>query len=491
MLEMVDLGKKLDKNEFKEVMSKLELKLNELQREMKEQGIPTILVFEGLEAAGKGTCMNQLMLPLDPRGFKVHPIQPPTEEERLFPFLIRFWEKMPARGRLAIFDKSWYERVLDDRVEKKVKKSTWQRAFGEIMAFERQLADDGAVIIKFWFHITRKEQAKRYKKMLNDPALAWKIGKSEIRQHRLYGKYISAAEEMLERTNTSLAPWVIIEAHDRRYATAKLFETLATTWESELEKRKSAQKEKESRSAFVSDRNVTVLSGLDLSQTLPPEEYKSSLKSYQKRIRELEHEIYIRRIPVVIAYEGMDAAGKGGNIKRLTENLDPRGYEVIPIAAPTKEELAHHYLWRFAREIPKAGHITIFDRTWYGRILVERIEGFCSTEEWRRAYREINEFEAHLADFGAVVVKFWLHIDQDEQLKRFEERQNNKYKQWKITDEDWRNREKWPQYEKSINDMLANCSTSYAPWTIIEANDKYFARIKALKTVISAIESRL
>ncbi len=491
MLEMVDLSKKLPKTEFKKKMPELERRLNELQRQMKDLGIPTILVFEGLEAAGKGTAINRLMLPLDPRGFKVHPIQPPTLEESLRPFLVRFWNKLPARGRVAIFDHSWYDRVLEERVEKKIPRKAVERAFEEIVAFERQQADDGAVIVKFWIHISRKEQRKRFRTIEKNPALAWKIGKKEWKQHQQYGKYIRAAEEMLERTNTPSAPWVVIEGHERQYALAKIFETLVETWSTAVERRKAASANEKASFTHLPGHNVTVLSGIDLSKNLPKEEYDKQLDKLQERLRDLEHEIYVRRIPVVICYEGCDAAGKGGNIKRLTENLDPRGYEVIPIAAPTKEELDHHYLWRFARALPKAGHMTIFDRTWYGRVLVERIEGFCSTEAWQRAFREINEFEAHLANFGTVIVKFWLHIDQDEQLKRFKDRQETPWKQWKITDEDWRNREKWPQYEVAINDMLAKCSTSYAPWTIIEANDKYFARIKALETVVDAIEAKL
>lgn len=491
MLEMVDLSKKLEKEEYKKLMPELERRLTELQQKTRELGIATALVFEGLEAAGKGTIINRLMLPLDPRGFKVHPIQPPTIEEAMFPFLLRFWKKLPEKGRLGIFDKSWYERVLSKRVTGKVSKKECQRAFNEILAFERQQVDNGVVMLKFWFHIAKKEQGKRFKDIRKDPSLSWKIGKDEIKQHKAYGDYIEAAEEMLERTNTSEAPWIVIEAHDRRYATTKVFEALATAWEDAIKKYQVVAKKTAAKASKKTPRNITVLSALDLSQTLEKETYNKELESYQKRIRDLEHKIYIDRIPTVIVYEGMDAAGKGGNIKRLTENLDPRGYEVIPIAAPTKEELARHYLWRFAKEMPKAGHITIFDRSWYGRVLVERVEGFCSEQEWRRAYREINEFEAHLADFGAVVVKFWLHIDLDEQLKRFKERETTPWKAWKITEEDWRNRDKWPQYELAINDMLANCSTSYAPWTIIEANDKYFARIKAIKTVVKALEKAL
>lgn len=492
MLEMVDLKKKLDKKEFKKKMPDLERRLGELQRACKDKGIPTILVFEGLEAAGKGTCINRLMLPLDPRGFKVSPIHPSTDVEKMWPHLVRFWKLLPARGRLAIFDRSWYDRLLGQRVKGEVAKADCERTFSEILAFERQQADDGAVIVKFWMHISKKEQAKRFKAQERVKAQSWKVGKEEWKQHRLYGRYIKAAEEMMEKTNTSRAPWIVVESHDKEYATLKIFETLAATWETALEKFENESKNNTRQiAAKLSAHNVTVLSKLDLTQKLSKEQYDKLIHKLQDRIRELEYIIYRRRIPVVICYEGCDAAGKGGNIKRLTENLDPRGYEAIPVAAPTKEELAHHYLWRFAGCMPKAGHVTIFDRTWYGRVMVERVEGFCPPEAWQRAFREINEFEAHLANYGAVIVKFWLHIDQQEQLRRFKERQKNKWKQWKLTAEDWRNRKKWPAYETAINDMLANCSTSYAPWTIIEANDKYFARVKALKTVIRAIEKRL
>jgi polyphosphate kinase 2 (PPK2 family) len=205
----------------------------------------------------------------------------------------------------------------------------------------------------------------------------------------------------------------------------------------------------------------------------------------------LEHEIYVRRVPVVIAYEGWDAAGKGGNIRRLTQNLDPRGYEVVPVAAPNDIEKAHHYLWRFWLQMPKAGHITIFDRSWYGRVLVERVEGFCTEAQWRRAYREINGMEQHLAHFGAIVLKFWLHIDPDEQLRRFREREGMLHKQWKMTDEDWRNREKLDQYRGAVEEMLYRTSTPYAPWTIVESNCKRHARVKVLETVCKAIRKHI
>lgn len=508
MLEQVDLSKQIGKDEYKATVSELELRLGALQREVREVNIPVILLFEGWDAAGKGTQINKLLLTCDPRGFVVHPIFAPNEEERLRPFLWRFWTKTPANGRIAVFDHSWYHRVLQDRVEKQIKQREWQRAYEEIAAFERQLADDGTVIVKFFLHISQKEQKKRFKKLEQSKVTAWKVTKEDWKQHKQYDVYLEAVEDMLAQTDTDFAPWTIIESHDRRFAAIKMFTTVIKRLEQQLEQvkhlreqaehRRAKQKKKPTKKAdtvaktpSLPNLSSSILDKVDLSCTLTKEEYKAELKVYQQRIFEIEHEIYMKRIPILILYQGWDAAGKGGNIRRLTQAMDPRGYEVIPIAAPNDIEKAHHYLWRFWQEFPKAGHIAIFDRSWYGRVLVERVEGFCSEQEWRRAYREINEMEEHMVNFGAVLVKFWLHIDQEEQLRRFEARQQTPHKQWKITDEDWRNREKWDSYKEAVDEMLFRTSTMYAPWTIIEANSKYYARIKALKTVIEAVEKRL
>jgi polyphosphate kinase 2 (PPK2 family) len=299
---------------------------------------------------------------------------------------------------------------------------------------------------------------------------------------------------MIEETDAEYAPWTVIESTDNRFATVKVFTKVIHALEEKIQKIKD-----KNESMIISPKidldksifNATTLDTVDLSKTIEKEEYKLKLKAYQKRIREIEHEIYTKRIPVMICFEGWDAAGKGGNIKRIAQNLDPRGYEVSPISAPTGIENSHHYLWRFWNKIPKAGHISIFDRTWYGRVLVEKIEGFCTEEEWKRAYKEINDMEKQLTNFGVVLVKFWLQIDKDEQLRRFQEREQTPEKNWKITPDDWRNRDKWEQYEESANEMLFRTSTSYAPWTIVESNDKYYARIKTLKTVIEAIEKQL
>jgi polyphosphate kinase 2 (PPK2 family) len=234
-----------------------------------------------------------------------------------------------------------------------------------------------------------------------------------------------------------------------------------------------------------------MLETVDLSLALDRETYVRQLARRQIQLRELGYQVYVQKRPVVIVYEGWDAAGKGGSIKRLTEKLDPRGYVVYPISAPTGEEKTHHYLWRFWRRVPERGQIAIFDRSWYGRVLVERVEGFATEGEWRRAYREINSFERNLRDFGTVLIKFWIHISREEQLRRFEERRATGYKSWKLTAEDWRNREKWPLYEEAVRDMLLKTSTLDAPWTIVEGNDKYWARVKALSTAVEVLSREL
>jgi polyphosphate:AMP phosphotransferase len=493
MLENVDLTSQTSKVQYKKEKSGLDLRLAELQRQAKELGIPVILVFEGWDASGKGTLINELIMPLDPRGFSVQSTLPPNAEESLRPFLWRFWNRTPARGRIAIFDRSWYRRVLVDRVEKTIKKTQVMQAYEDIRSFERQLADGGTVIIKFFLHIGRKEQKRRFSRLLGDKSTAWRVTRSDWQQHRQYDKYVIAIEDMLARTDSEFAPWTVVEAEDRRFATLKVFQAVIAA----MTRRVQGASEKASkavRPAVATPAEPTgpsVLSKVNLSVSLDRETYEKEMDRKQDRLRELEHEIYRARIPVTIVYEGWDAAGKGGNLKRLVRNLDPRGYEVVPVAAPSDIEKAHHYLWRFWTQLPKAGHITIFDRSWYGRVLVERVEGFCSETDWRRAYREINEMERHWVNFGMVLVKFWVHIDQKEQLRRFHEREKLAHKKWKITEEDWRNRKKWPQYEVAVNEMLQRTSTAVAPWTVVESNSKWYARIKALDTVIHAIEEKL
>ncbi len=507
MLEKVDLSKKLSKEEYKEKMSHLETRIGQLQRECKALKIPIMIVFEGFGAAGKGLQIGRLIQSMDPRGFHVFPIKNETEEERMHPFLWRFWTKTPEKGRIAIYDGSWYRRALIDRFEKRTKEKELPEAFHSINSFEKQLTDDGTVIIKLFLDISRKEQKKRFEKLQKNKETAWRVTQGDLERNAKYNEYAAMMEDMLFKTDTDYAPWTIIEATDRRFATVKIYTTVIKAMADQIEKlarqkkKVTADQETEdhmnvSEVAREADKElrelqVSILSKADLSLKYSREEYEEKLDKLQKKIEKLHGELYRRRIPVVLGFEGWDAGGKGGAIKRLTAKMDARGYAVNPTASPNDIEKAHHYLWRFWRAMPKAGHVAIFDRTWYGRVMVERIEGFCTKEEWQRAYKEINDMEKDLHDAGAVVIKFWMHIDKDEQERRFRERQENPEKQWKITDEDWRNREKWDQYEDAVNEMLLRTSTDYAPWVVVEGNDKYYARVKVLKTVVDAIEERL
>ncbi|MBU2703289.1 polyphosphate:AMP phosphotransferase [Sporomusaceae bacterium BoRhaA] len=498
MLEKVDLKKKLVKEDYKKVIDELRMHVGALQRQAKDLNIPVSIVFEGWKAAGKGTLINELIQSLDPRGVQVFAIHEPNDEESVRPYFWRFWTKIPSKGRMAIFDRSWYQRVLVEKVEKQATEKELHHAYHEIPSFERQLVDEGMIVIKFFLHISRKEQKERLEKLSASEATAWRVTEEDWTHHRDYDAYRCAVEEMMEKTDSDFAPWLIVEATDKRFATVKILTAVAQALEARITK-VSSKKESTLLPSIASAVSLvdlkslksSLLSEVDLSVTVSADEYQEKLKMYQKRIREIEYIIYKKKMPVLVVLEGWDAAGKGGAIRRLAQNMDPRGYTVIPISAPNDEELNHHYLWRFWRAMPKQGHIAIFDRSWYGRVLVERVEGYCTEGEWRRAYREMNEMEEQWIHYGGTIVKLWLHIDQDEQQRRFTERLSNPDKQWKITGEDWRNREKWAQYEEAIDEMFFRTSTTYAPWTIVEANCKSYARLKVLKTIIKDVEKFL
>lgn len=512
MLEKIDLKKKLSRKEYNLVMDELAPQLALLQRECKTAGIPILIVFEGWGASGKGTLINQLIAPLDPRGFKVFTLHKISEEEAMRPFLWRFWTKIPAKGRIHIFDRSWYRRVLADRMEGITSAKENVDVLGEILNFEEELVDDGMVIIKFFLHISKDEQKKRFKNLEESNKTSWRINKQDWNQNKHYDKYLTVFDDVIAKTDTDFASWTIIEANNKEYATSKIIVTVVDRLTEVLQQKKNKalkskpdiiQAEsveckdeaeatrKEEFKAIQKSLKLNVLGAVDMSLSLEKAEYKKKLETLQKKLAILHYEMYKNRIPVVLAFEGWDAGGKGGAIKRLTENIDPRGYEVIPVAAPNDIEKEHHYLWRFWNAMPKAGHMAIFDRTWYGRVMVERVEGFCSENEWQRAYKEINHMEEDLSNFGCIVIKFWMNIDKDEQLKRFKERQDAPEKQWKITEEDWRNREKWAAYEEAVNEMIMKTSTTNAPWVIVEANSKYFARIKVLETVVNVLKERM
>jgi polyphosphate kinase 2 (PPK2 family) len=356
MLETLDLKKKVARPTYERSFQPLRDKLDDLQRSLREAKIPVAIVFEGWDAAGKGDSIEKLVGRLDPRGFQVHPVYAPSEDESLRPFLWRFWTRIPGRGEIGIFDRSWYFRVLQERVDGSVSKREWQSAFNEINQFERMLTDDGMVIVKLWLHLSKKEQKKRFEAMEKSKFDRWRVTKQDWKAHRRYDDYLEAAEEALERTGTAYAPWTLVEATDKYYRRLRVFKTIIDACESALAAK--AENEKPKRAARASvvvpalKEMKTVLDEVDLSQHLEERAYEEDLKKLQVRLRQLQHRCYEKRVPVVVASEGWDAAGKGGAIKRIIGALDPRGYSVIPIAAPKGDEATHHYLWRFWTRIP-------------------------------------------------------------------------------------------------------------------------------------------
>lgn len=461
-------------------------KLAENQLRIRKAKVPVMVIFEGWGAAGKGSVLGRVIKYMDPRFFSVVTTDMrPTEEERMRPFLWRYMTKIPEEGQFKFFDTCWMEEVTQGLASKSLTTYEYDRRIDSINMTERQLVDNGYLVMKFFFHVGKKEQRRRLDALMADKNTRWRVDADDFNENDEYDERLQIYDRYLRDTNRSTAPWYIIDAKARRWATLQVLEFLNMGIDVAIQNRGIAAPMRQNVFAL---QRMPLLSDIDLDKTIEVDEYRTQLRELRGRLRSLHNTLYRRRIPVVIAYEGWDAAGKGGNIKRITSALDPRGYEVHPIASPEPHEKARHYLWRFWNRLPKAGHIAIFDRTWYGRVMVERLEGFCSQNDWQRAYNEINEFENELVQSGCVVIKFWVQIDSDTQLARFTDRQNTPEKQWKITDEDWRNREKWDLYEAAVNEMLAKTSSAAAPWHVLESNDKRYARIKALRILIDTIE---
>ncbi len=455
------------------------------QMQIKEHRIPVLVLMEGWGTAGKGRIIGQVIRNIDPRFFNVVSLEKTTEEEMRKPFLSRYFTKIPEAGKFLFLDSGWMEDVTGLYLHKELGTEAYEVRIESIRRFERQLTDNGYLVVKFFFHIGKKEQRKRINSLLEDIDTEWRVSDSDQWQNRHYEECMEVYSHYLEMTNAPSAPWYVVDAEKKKWAELQVLEALAERIDTALQNHALAVPLLQNVFPLV---KMPKLAEIPLDAAVAEGEYKEELNRLQERLGELHNRLYRKQVPVVIAYEGWDAAGKGGNIKRITEALDPRGYEVHPIASPQPHEKARHYLWRFWSRVPKTGHIAIFDRSWYGRVMVERLEGFCSENDWKRAYNEINEFEKELADWGAVIIKFWVQIDKDTQLQRFELRQNTPKKRWKITEEDWRNREKWDAYEAAVNEMIQKTSTVYAPWHILESVDKKYARIKALRIVTEEIE---
>ena len=491
MFEAAEVGHRISKEEYKKREPELRHALLQAQYRLLEKGnFPVVIIVAGVDGAGKGETVNLLNEWLDPRHIHTHAFGAPTDEEAQRPPMWRFWRALPPKGRIGVLFGSWYTDPVVDRVTGKASKGDLVQSIEEIRHFEQMLVTDGALVIKLWFHLSKSAQRNRLKELEKDPKTRWRVTETDWERFKSYDKFRKVSEYTLRETSTGEAPWMVIEGEDPhyRYLTAGnlLLEALEARLAAPAERRKSAAAH---LLPELDSRNV--LNTLDYRPAMDKKEYSSLLEKYQGRLNILTRDPRFAKRSMVVVFEGQDAAGKGGSIRRVTAALDARQYNVIPVAAPTDEERAQPYLWRFWRHLPRHNHITIFDRSWYGRVLVERVEKFCSDADWMRAYAEINDFEEQLVRNDVIVVKFWLAITKDEQLRRFREREQITYKNHKITPDDWRNRRKWKDYERAVCDMVERTSTEIAPWNLVPANDVEYARIMILETLCNAVEATL
>jgi AMP-polyphosphate phosphotransferase len=490
MFELAEIGHTLSKAEYKKRVPELRTKLLEVQNKLRDDNFPVLILISGVDGGGKGEIINLLNEWMDPRGIQTHAFDVPSEDERQRPPYWRYWMALPGTGEIGIFIGSWYSAPIAKCILGKNDYAVLDANLIHVKNIERELADDGTLIIKCWVHMSKERQKAKLEGYQKDPETKWRVTKKDLKHLKLYNKFTSIAERVIRETSTGHCPWLIVDGTDIKHSSVTVAEHILDRINSRINSLGNKEQPKEDN-ITNDEKEFSLLKSLNLDKTISKANYNNKLEKYQGKLNQLAREARLKKCSSTLVFEGWDAGGKGGAIRRITRALDARQYRVIPIAAPTDEEKAHHYLWRFWRHVPKAGHITIYDRSWYGRVLVERVEGFASKEEWLRAYTEINDFEEKLFDAGTLVIKYWLHINQDEQERRFKEREKISYKKYKITEEDYRNRKMWNMYETAVDDMVTRTSTEYAPWYLIEANDKRYARIKVLKTYCDALEKQL
>lgn len=514
MFETAERVQVVDEATYEAQAPLLRRALLEAQTRLRAARVSGLLLFTGVEKAGTGDTVNLLNAWMDPRWLDTLAYGPPTDVERARPRFWRYWRDLPPHGELGLRMGAWYGEPLAARVAGRLGDAAWERALGEIADFEELLAADGMLILKFWMHLGRDAQKARLEALAADPLQAWRVDERDWSQWRQHGAMTRAGEEMLLGTSTGHAPWHIVEGSDTRYRHLRVGNVLLAALNHHLDARGApapkpeapsvaadpppaevavvdegdepedeADKARHAPAAPTPIRPRSLLCDLEMGDNPSKAVYERELARLQGRLNGLSRRAQAAGVPLVAVFEGWDAAGKGGAIRRVTAALDARHYRVLPFAAPTDEERARHYLWRFWRHLGAAGSATFFDRSWYGRVLVERIEGFATAAEWQRAYAEINHFEGQLAAAGTALVKLWLHITPEEQARRFAARAETPWKQWKITEEDWRNRSKWAEYEAAVHDMVERTSTAVAPWTMVPANHKRHARLVVLDAV--------
>jgi polyphosphate:AMP phosphotransferase len=492
MFESAELGHKLDKASYDAEVPILREALLEAQMDMaKLAKFPVIILIGGVDGAGRGETVNLLNEWMDPRLVQTHGMGPPSDEELDRPMMWRFWRALPPKGQTAVFLGSWYTWPILNCVKGRTEIPDLDQSLHRAKRLENMLIDEGALVLKFWLHLSKDGQEKRLKILEKDPKTRWRVTKRDWKHFKRYDEFRAVHERVIQHTSTAQAPWTIVEGADPNYRSLTIGKGILNAIQQRLEGITESESDPHTTPPLPSIDNLDLLKTLDLGQKLSKRDYERQLEKYQGKLALLVRDPKFKKITFVALFEGNDAAGKGGAIRRITSALDARFYTIKPIAAPTEEERAQPYLWRFWRYIPRRGRVAIFDRSWYGRVLVERVEKFCSEADWMRAYGEINDFEAQMTRHKIVVAKFWLAISKDEQLVRFKAREEIGFKRFKITEEDWRNREKWDDYSHAVCDMVDRTSTETAPWTLVEANDKKFARIKILKTLCNQIEAAM
>jgi polyphosphate:AMP phosphotransferase len=491
MFEAAELGRKVSKEEYQQKEPALRTELLKLQFELRERDFPVIVSLSGNDRASCNEVLNVLHEWMDPRFLTANAWGFPTQEETEKPFFWRYWQTLPPKGRIGIFLRGWTMQSVVLRLLDEIDDVAFERLIGHVRRFEQAQVDDGALIVKFWFHLPEKKAKKRLKAAAEGKQPIMMVKKQDLKVYSDYDRALSVMESALRKTSRGETPWHIVESSDERYRNLTVAEILHAELSRRLEMKSDAAPASKHESNGTVRNALTILDKVDLTTKLPKDEYQKSLKKLQRDLNGLSREARREGVSTVLVFEGWDAAGKGGIVRRLTAAIDASLYRIIPVAAPTEEERAHQYLWRFWRHLPRAGQFTIFDRSWYGRVLVERVEGFATKAEWRRAYAEINDFEEQLCEHGNVLLKFWLHIDKDEQLKRFQAREQTPFKKYKITEEDYRNRERWNEYELAANDMIERTSTENARWHLVAANDKRTARVNVIRTVCHALEKAL
>ena len=493
MFEAAEVGHKIRKAEYETFVPQLRVDLVNAQYDLRQADFPVIIVIAGNDRAGCNDILRKLHEVMDARFMQTNALGLPTEEELERPRFWRYWRRLPPRGRIGIFLGAWVGALIRERFDSTLDPVQVRQQIDHIRRFEEHLVNDGALLLKFWLHLPKQELKKRLKQARKHPERGWQVDTEDWEIYSRYDKVLPIAEQVVRETSTGEAPWHVVESTDPHYRNLHITRTVLESLTRRLTQPQAVVSAPGQGPGVntVAENAPTILDTVDLSKKLPRAEYRAQLRTYQAQLNRLTRQAREVGLTSVLVFEGWDAAGKGGVIRRLITAMDPVNFQIVPIAAPTEEEKAHHYLWRFWRHLPPAGRVLIFDRSWYGRILVERIEGFASEPEWRRAYSEINAFEEQLSEHGVLLMKFWLHIDADEQMRRFQARLETPYKKFKMTEEDYRNREKWRDYELALHEMVQRTSTEYAPWHLVAANNKPWARVEVLKMHCRQLKRRL